>query len=293
MPLKSSYFFIFCLCIVISGCFTYNPNWQIPESESSAGEAEDLIRNADRMLLTSYNAADLEEIINLYESALQVEPDNFEALSALGHLYLLRGDGYCKEGDDKKNCFKKALYYNERAMYTNPDFKELIDNGAEVWEAVEVLSEREMEPMLFWATAVFYYYKESLGPLGQMINFRWIKRARRVMERMSEVNPDFGGGAVHFTWALYYLAIPESVGGDREKSEVLFAKAIEVGDDWLLNRWGRAKYFHVKMQNREQFKKDLEWVIAQNVSEMQGHRAWKTYFVDDARNMLDHIDEYF
>lgn len=293
MRLKLSYFVTVCFCIILFGCFTYNPNWQIPESDASAGVAAELIRKADRLLLTTYNPGNLGEIINLYESALQAEPDNFEALSALGHLYLLRGDGYCEKGDEKKTCFKKALYYNERAMYTNPEFKELIDNGAEVWEAVGVLSDREMEPMLFWSTSVFYYYKECLGPVGQMINFRWIKRARSVMERMSEVNPDFGGGAIHFTWALYYLSIPESVGGDREKSEALFAKAIEAGDDWLLNRWGRAKYFHVKMQNREQFKRDLEWVLAQNINEMKGHRAWKTYFVDDARDMLARIDDYF
>jgi hypothetical protein len=45
-----------------------------------------------------------------------------------------------------------------------------------------------------------------------------------------------------------------------------------------MNRWGRAKYFHFKMGNKEQLKRDLEWVLAQDIEKCMDHFAWKIFF---------------
>ena len=126
-----------------------------------------------------------------------------------------------------------------------------------------------------------------------MINYHWIRRAKAMMEQLYSINPEHAGGAPYFTKALYYLSIPASVGGNKKIAEELFAKAIETGPDWLLNRWGRAKYFHVKMQNREAFQRDLEWIMQQDIENLKGHPAWKIYFMKDAQNMLTRIDDLF
>ena len=110
---------------------------------------------------------------------------------------------------------------------------------------------------------------------------------------MTEIDPAWGGGAIYFTWGVYYLSIPEAVGGDRPLSAEYFAKAIVTGPDWLLNRWGRARYFHIKMGNPIEFKEDLAWVLAQDITEAPGHFAWNAYFQTDARDLLDHSDDYF
>ncbi len=281
------------IVLTLTHCFTYHPDWQIPESADSEIAIKVSIKKADTLIRNADSKEKLMHIIRIYEKVLRADPQNYKALYELGHLYLLVGDGYSKKTGEKKDFFKKALYYNEHAMYINPLFKKQIDNGLNVWEAAQVLKEKDMDLMLFWTTAVFYYYKECLGAFGQMINYKWIRRAKSMMEHLYEVNPDHAGGAPHFTKALYYLSIPRSVGGNKKVSEELFAKAIEVGPDWLLNRWGRAKYFHVKMQNREAFKQDLEWILKQDINAMKGHPAWKIYFMNDAKNMLANIDDYF
>ena len=147
--------------------------------------------------------------------------------------------------------------------------------------------------MFFWVNAVFYSYKEGQGFIGQMINFRWMKRAKQVMEHMTSIDPDWGGGALHFTWGVYFLSIPESIGGDRKKSAQYFRKAIEIGPKNLLNRWGRAKYYHIKMNNPQGFREDLEWVLSRDIQQSAGHPAWNTFFVKDARRLLDTMDRYF
>jgi tetratricopeptide (TPR) repeat protein len=281
------------ITLALTQCFTYHPDWQIPESVDRETNIDKIIQKTNSLVHNADSKEKVMELISLYESVLRADPQNFKALYELSHLYLLAGDGYSEKKSEKKVFFKRSLRNSEHAMYTNIRFKDKIVSGAEVWEAVDVLTENEIDLMLFWTTAVFYYYKECLGPMGQMINYKWIRRAKNVMEKMYEINPDYAGGAPHFTWALYYLSLPGSVGGDRKKSEELFAKAIEVGPDWLLNRWGRAKYFHVKMQKREYFKQDLEWILRQDINNMKGHPAWKIYFMNDAKNMLAQIDNYF
>ena len=279
--------------LILTHCFTYSPNWQIPEPEDLETDINALLQEADSLVQKADSKEKLMRIIALYETVLQVEPQNYKALYELGHLYLLAGDGYSVKIGEKKNFFKKALYYNEQAMYTNSLFKEQIDTGAEVWEAAKVLQETDMDLMLFWTTAVFYYYKECLGAFGQMINYHWIRKAKNMMEQLYKINPEHAGGAPYFTKALYYLSIPGSVGGDKKLAEALFTEAVEVGPDWPLNRWGRAKYFYVKMQNRDAFKQDLEWILKQDIDTMKGHPAWKIYFMNDAKNMLARIDDLF
>ncbi|MBN1408449.1 MAG: hypothetical protein JW956_11700 [Calditrichaceae bacterium] len=279
--------------LALTHCFTYSPDWQIPEPVDLKTDITVLLQEADTLVRYADSKEKLMHIISIYEKVIQTDPQNYKALYELGHLYLLTGDGYSVKLSEKKNFFKKALYYNEQAMYTNSLFKEQIDAGAEVWEAAKVLQERDMDLMLFWTTAVFYYYKECLGAFGQMINYHWIRRAKAMMEQLYSINPEHAGGAPYFTKALYYLSIPASVGGNKKIAEELFAKAIETGPDWLLNRWGRAKYFHVKMQNREAFKQDLEWILKQDIDTMKGHPAWKIYFMKDAQNMLTRIDDLF
>lgn len=272
---------------------TYQSHWGAVRADHPERDVTRLLELANARADKADTRVGVRESIQAYEEVLNDDPRSYQALSSLSHLYLLLGDEDGNGIPQKKEFYLKAITYAEHAMYINQEFRHLIDKGEQVWEAVSVLTEREMEPMLFWTTGIFYYYKDCLGPAGQVINFHWIRRAKSVLQRMSAIDPDYAGGAVHFSWALYYLSIPESVGGDREKSEELFARAIETGPNRLLNRWGRAKYFHTKMKNRDEFIEDLQWVIAQDITKAEGHFAWNSFYKRDAERMLQQVDTLF
>ena len=281
------------LLIQLTGCFRWKEDFSFVEPSLPPSETVRLLEEANTIANRVDNARELRKAIDAYKRVLTADPNNYPALCFLSTFYLLLGDGYTEDKPAKIPCFQSALNYAERAMYTVPDFKARIDRDEPIWEAVDALTKDEMDAMFFWTTAVFYYYKEGLGPVGQVINYSWVKRARRVLERMTEIDPAWGGGAIYFTWGVYYLSIPEAVGGDRPLSAEYFAKAIVTGPDWLLNRWGRARYFHIKMGNPIEFKEDLAWVLAQDITEAPGHFAWNAYFQTDARDLLDHSDDYF
>jgi tetratricopeptide (TPR) repeat protein len=274
------------------GCMSWSPGWEKMKPATPGADISSLLKEADRKSQIADNKTRLMDAIETYETVLEGDPTNYRALSTLGHLYILMGAAYEEGASDKKHYYRRAIHFNEKAMYTNNEFKQLVDRGEPLWEASRVLTIREMDPMGYWMTAVFYTYKESLGPIGRIINYKWIQRTKKLMDGMMDIDPDWADGGLYFSLAIYYLALPERVGGDKGKSEEYMAKAIEAGPNNLLNRWGRARYYHVLSKDRSAFKKDLEWVIAQN-PKGSGIYAWNVHFQRQARQMLKDIDDYF
>ena len=286
-----------CACLVLfmtaAGCMMWQPKWpdvsNTPTRQDASGRLEEALRLGNK----ADSRSSINTAVAAYQAVLDVDPENYQAFVDLAQLHLLLGDGYVTTISEKKVFFQKAMVYAEGAMFTNPAFRQSIQQGKPTWEACRVLSVREMDAMFHWVNAVFYSYKEGQGFIGQVINFRWIQRAKQVMEQMTSIDPDWGGGALHFTWGVYFLSIPESIGGDRRKSVQYFSKAIEVGPRELVNRWGRAKYYYIKMNNPQGFRDDLEWVLSRDLQQSPGHPAWNAFFVKDARRLLDTMDRYF
>jgi len=83
------------------------------------------------------------------------------------------------------------------------------------------------------------------------------------------------------------------MGGDKKLSSEYLNKSIETGPDWLIGRWGRAKYFYVMKGNKEGFKTEMQWIADQNIDQVNGEYAWNVYFQEDAKKSLLDINQYF
>ena len=276
------------LASVAGGCMTWQPRW--PQTgagtKAEAGAADRLAAEAGRLRAAADTREGLEAAAEACRRVLAVDPGDNGSHLALAHLHLLLGDAYSIRVADKRANFRRAMEHAESAMFANAGFRERVQRGEPTWEAVQALGENEMEAMLHWVNAVFYLFKEGQPHAAQVFNLRWVRRARAVMERMSAVAPDWNGGAVHFVWGLYYLSLPELAGGDRARSAACFEKAIELGPDLLIYRWGRGKYYQVKMRNARGFEEDLRWVISRDPRSSPGEYAWNAFFVQDARRLL-------
>lgn len=285
--------FLMLLISLISGCVHWSSEFTSETPSLPPSNAEELYNSALQIFNTADNEEKVEQAIIAFEHVLKADPGHYDSLSYISTLHILLGDAYSSKKKEKIYHFRSALIYSERAMYTNPEFKASINGGEPVWEAARFLTKKELDAMFFWTTALFYYYKEGLNAFGQVTQYHWIKRAKLVLDLMTNLDPEWGGGGLYFTLGIYYLSIPESVGGDRKLSAEYFQKAIDKAPDWTLNRWGRAKYFHVKMQNQEEFKEDLQCVVNQDFRVLKGPYPWNIYFQKDAKNMLEHMDDYF
>lgn len=287
-----------CLILIIIfivpwGCVSWQPAWeQVPEPDKKA-DATLQLRKASSLALKAEDRATLQSTMTAFQAALEIDPANYQALSALGNLTILMGAAYTDDRSEKIHLYRQAMRFSEQAMYTNSEFKKRVDLGQKPWEACEVLTQREVDAMFYWVTAVLYYFKEGMSMPEKIANVKWIRWCGDFLLRIEAIDPTWGGGGVQFSLALYYGILPQSMGGDSVKSEAYLGQSLEIGPDWLLNRWGRAKYFSVRDKNRSRFEKDLRWVVDQDIHKAGGDYAWKVYFQRDAEKMLSDVDQYF
>lgn len=254
-----------------------------PVVEARLAVARDLsARAGDRQALEAAMAA--------YREVLAADAGSYAALTALAHQSILLGAAYTPEPSQQAARYREALAYCEQAMLTSPAFRARAAVGRPPWEACEALAAREMDAMLFWCTAVLYLFKDTMSFPEQVANICWIQRLGPFLDRMEAVDRGWGGGAVAFTRSLQRGILPAALGGDAAASRASLEEAVSLGDGWLLPRWGRAKYFHVRDGDREGFRRDLAWVAAQDPAGLEGPYAWNVYFQRDARRMLDEMD---
>ncbi len=277
------------LAIVLAGwtcgCMAWRPDWPGEATRPSPDAVAYRMAEAERLATAAAGREGVEAAIAGYGEVLARDSQRDEAHVELAHLHLLIGDGYTHSRSGKRAHFRKAMHHAEAAMFANADFRERIRTGEPTWVACGALGVADIDAMFFWVNAVFYQFKETLRGPSQMANVRWIRRARQVMDHMATLapDPDF---RIDFLFGAYYLSIPTAIGGDRERSAAYFNAAVANAPNMLLPRWGRAKYYHTKMNNPEAFREDLTWVITRSPDAMHDHPAWRHFFIQDARRML-------
>lgn len=268
------------------------PAWKQPPVKRETGNSKALMVQAEALIKEADNKEKTESLLRAFEAVIRSDPDNRRALEEAATYSILLATGYTEDLEEKAALYQKAIQYSELSMYQNPEFRKFVDGGGEVWDGAKFLNKKDSYAMGWWTTAVFYYYREALGKFSKIVNFEWVKRARALMTRIEEVDPDWEGGGNYFSWGIYYLALPEDVGGDMEKSLEYLKKGINVEPGRLVHRWGRAKYYYAKLENKEGFIQDLEWVIEQDPHGPGNPFPWNVYFQKQAKEMLDSPDDY-
>jgi hypothetical protein len=274
----------------LGGCMTWRPPPAPDLDRPAAPDGQARLEAAQDLSARAEDHEGLAAAMEAHRAVLAGDPGNYAALTALGHQSILMGAAYTPDAAGQVARYRKAMAYCEQAMLTHPGFRRRLAAGQPPWEACRELSLREMDAMLFWCTAVLYAFKDTMTFPQQVLNVRWIQRLGPFLDRMEALDRRWGGGAVDFTRSLYYGILPAALGGDPAASRERLEAAVGLGEGWLLPRWGRAKYFHVRDGDWDGFRRDLEWVAAQDPERLQGPRAWNVYFQQDARRMLADMD---
>lgn len=277
-----------------TGCLSWEPGWETAQASSAKGDVKALLAKADTLINEADSKEKVQKIIDIYDEALKIEPNNVRALEGLGTGYYIMAYCYNDTVQDKKANYIKAVQMCERVMYGNPEFKALVDKGEPVWEACRVLGKNDMPAMMNWYQNLGNYWSECLGSFGKVINYYWTKRANRVLERMTAVDEKYYSGNVYFTWAAYYTLVPEFMGGDMKKADEYWNKALAAGPHMTNVYVGRAMYFRTKMKDRAGFVEDLHHALA-----IDPHKAdllaypWAIWHQRRAAELLKDVDKYF
>jgi len=277
----------------LSSCIRWEDGWKQFKEPTRTGDVTELLEKAQNQINEADTEDKIREFIKTYESVLEIDPYNYEALWSLGRWYSVIASAYADDKEEKKKYYLASIRCCEQGMYTNPQFRDLVDRGEKLWDACRVLSNREMGAMYYWYASRGGYWLECMNPISRMIQLIHAGRVKKVLTRMMETDPTWAGGHPYCAWAVRYAILPKLMGGDLKKAEEFFDNAIEAGPNWLYIKLGRAKYLHTKKQDKEAFKRDLEWVIAQDPHEADSPYPANVWMQAEAREMLASIDDYF
>ena len=273
--------------VLLSGCaMRWQENWQDVSPDRPTNASNSLAEQARQIYKDAGDEQRLRASIAAYEQVLAVNPGDSQALTALSTQHILLGTAYTSGRREKSRQFLTAMDYAERAMYSNQAFKAQVATGTPPWDAVELLEADQLEAMFFWVKALHYQFKEGLTLAGKIANIRWMERGLKMLDRIVEIDPAFGGGGVEFAMAISYEVLPRRWGGSSERADAYMQRAVEEHQDWLLPRWARGRYYYEIRGEPEKSQADLAWVASRNPQDYTDPYAWKRFFQADAGGFL-------
>jgi len=173
---------------------------------------------AERLYRTHHEAPDrLPDSIRMYELALKVLPEDYEALWNLAKVCQIYGQSLPQEAKKEKiHLWEKGMAYGERAMAVNPDAKE-----------------------------GHFYYMSNLGSIvqarGKLSSLWNLRRIKRELDRTLELDPDFPPALV--ARAQYLTRMPGLFGGDPQEAMRLYQRALKVDPGYYIAYYYMAELY--------------------------------------------------
>ncbi len=113
-----------------------------------------------------------------------------------------------------------------------------------------------------------------------------MESAKAMLVGMDAVDPTWEESTSTFSWGIYYLAMPSSRGGDKVKARECFNRAVTLGVNRTIPRWGRGKYFYVATGETAASQADLAAVATRGIDDLGGSRPWNRYLKAEAAKLL-------
>ncbi len=203
--------------------------------------------------------AQLQAALDIWTKIASSGAGNYAIYAKLSRGFYLMGDGYVDDADVNKKLeyFDQGATWGEKALYTFPAFKEVVDIGKPVEEAVTRLGKEAIDGIYWNAVNVGKWAKTK----GTSTILFYKSRVKKTIEHLITLDEKYFYGAPHRYLGAYYAAAPGFSGGDLGKSKEHFDKAIKIEPNYFGTRVLYAVEYAVKDQDAALYKKELEFVI--------------------------------
>ncbi|MFP4114479.1 MAG: TRAP transporter TatT component family protein [Spirochaetota bacterium] len=248
--------------------------------------------------------------LKLYETILAESPDHERLLLATGSGFVSYANAFVAtpasmlsyeewQRQERMQARAKQLYLRGRGYVVHaldvryPGFEAALfaDDTEAVVPFLEQMTEDDV-PFLYW-TGAAWVAAFSLDAFDLDLAFS-VGRAEALMLRALELDDDYSDGAVHSFFIQYYAGLPESMGGDKEKAEYHYRRALEIADGRLAGPYlAYAESVVIARQDVDLFVELMEKVLAVDADEYPPARLINTLNQRKARWYLDHIEEFF
>lgn len=245
--------------------------------------------------------------IKMYESLMVSAPWHMGLKLQTGMLYVMYANAFLQtpadmmpddqmEEQDFLMARAKNLYLRGRDILLKALDKKYQGflsnlNAKKFQQALTPVTEKDID-FLYWGAAG-WLAAFALDPFDMKLGMT-VPRAKAMMERVLALNPNYGEGAIHDFYVLYYGAMPDYMGGDFKKARESYKKAITASGGKLTSpHLSLATTVSVQEQNLKEFKDLLNKVLAMDVDTDPENRLLNILNQRKARWLLDNAEDFF
>jgi len=247
--------------------------------------------------------------IKLYETLLSQNPDHQGLLLTTGSLFVMYANAFVQTPAEMLD---PVGYYYERTeavdraknlyLRGNALLNTALDKKFPGFSAATVedgsldgflnKSKKEDVPLLYWTVAggIAAYSLDVFDfDLGSNIP-EW----DAMLARAYELDPGFNNGAIDELYIMYYAAMPEHIGGDKDKAEMHFKRALERSNYLSAGPYvSYAKSICIPAQDYDAFEENLQKALAIDPDADPSARLLNVISQRKARYLLDTAEDYF
>jgi tetratricopeptide (TPR) repeat protein len=249
--------------------------------------------------------------IKMYEALLAKNPKHQGLLLTTGSLFVMYANAFIQgpaemldpvdsyyERLDSFDRAKKLYIRGKDILYSALDYKFPGFSKATVQEGTLApllkKCKKDDVPLLYW-TAAGGFAAYSIDVFDFSLGYN-IPEWGAMMARAYELDPDFNEGAIDEFYIQYYASLPDSMGGDKDKAEIHFKRALEKSGGLTASPYvSYAKSVCADAQNPNYyaFIENLEKAMAIDTNEVKSNRLVNILAQRKAKHMLDYADDYF
>ncbi len=245
--------------------------------------------------------------IKMYESLLAANPGHRGLQLQIGSLYIMYANAFLQtpanmlpEEEYKKQEFllkrAKNLYLRGRDILLDsldrkyPGFRKNLDQR-KFEQALQSMKKDDVRH-LYWAGAG-WMGAFAIDPFDMKLGLT-LPGAAALMECVLKLDKNFGEGAIHDFYILYYGSLPDYMGGDFKKAREHFKKSVENAERKSASPYlSLATTVSVKEQDVEEYSRLLKKALEIDPDADPDNRLVNILNQRKARWFLEHVDDYF
>ncbi|RMF16862.1 MAG: hypothetical protein D6761_05545 [Candidatus Dadabacteria bacterium] len=279
------------LAVVVSGCGASRvQGWEVDQKRVEGNLAQ-VLADAEAAWISREDPEKLKEAISLYEQAIAINPNQPEIMARIARAYYFLSDGYTRgDQDEQIRLYDLAAQWGERAMATNFEFAKLVrDEGKNIEDALSALDESYV-PAVYWTAS-------AIGKWARLKGFTTLlaqkNRVKKLMEWVTEKDPDYFYGGPPRYWGAYYSIAPSFAGGDVELARQKYEESLKIAPDYLGTKVLMADTYATKVQDRDLYVKLLTEVLEADPTVLPDIVPEQKVEQDKAKDMLEEVDDRF
>jgi len=245
--------------------------------------------------------------IKMYESLLSQNPTHQGLINTTGSMFVMYANAFIQGPAEmypiSRLAERQAAIERARVMYLRglnllyrglelkyPGFSNAFANN----RLADILAKMKKEdvPALYWSTAAGLS-AFALNPFDLDLGLR-LMEFYSLAERAYELDPDYNHGALDELLLMFHASVPAGMGGDPEKIEVHFQRALEKTKGLSAGTYvAYAQTVCIPAQNYDKFKEMLEKALAIDVEENPSIRLINIISQRKARFLLNSASQFF